>query len=386
MFNVKTSPIFNLSMASKELFHSNMLYWISIAYRNKFVQIMNYLGVSTNKWPDDWVAHREKEHFDLSITDKENKQYYLILENKVKSIPYKEQLKRYSKKIKTGNPELVLLSLSTNLIGLDQLSGWKIKHYIDLASAIVEILPDIHDFYHRMLLEDYFLVIKRLHELQKEWKINDIDSYIGKMVNADKEIEALGLDDMYKKVLYSQLAAKVMTDLHAKISTNKEILNSQEEGEVGEVYVNWGMTRSTGLLDVKTRIHDNLLFVIQVQGSTYRHCVETLDKEINEFNLDVIKVLKDYLGKKEVNQSQNNIAREIAESNYFKRKDEDTLNGYPFDRNQFDIPNSKEYNQFGETFIYQYIKLKDEVTISYLINAIKQDVNKLRKLVNDYKP
>lgn len=37
MFNVKSSPIFNLSMASKELFHSNMLYWISTTYHAQFI-------------------------------------------------------------------------------------------------------------------------------------------------------------------------------------------------------------------------------------------------------------------------------------------------------------------------------------------------------------
>lgn len=375
------SPMFNLSMTSKELFHSNLLYWISIEYRNEFVYIMNYLGVSTNKWPKDWVSHREKDHFDLSITDKENKQYYMILENKVKSIPYKEQLDKYSEKVKKGTPEFVLLSLSTHLFGLDQISGWKIKNYCDLASAFDKILPNIHDSYHRMLLEDYLLIIKELHNLQEGWKINDIDSYIGKLVNADKRSEALRIDDLYKKVLYSQLAAKVMAELHAKMSTNKEIINSQKESLVGEVYVNWGMTRSMGLLDVKIRIQEDLLFVIQVQGSVYRHCIETLGKDNKEFSLGVIKALKDYLGHKEGNQTPNNIAKNILESSYFKTNNEDTLNGYPFDMSQFDIPQSKEYNQFGETFIYQYIKLKDVVTISCLVNAIKQDVDKLRKLL-----
>ena len=81
MCELKSSPIFNLSMASKELFHSNMLYWISIVYPEEFKNIMKCLGVSTDKWPNDWIAHREKDHYDLSITDKNNQQYYLILEN-----------------------------------------------------------------------------------------------------------------------------------------------------------------------------------------------------------------------------------------------------------------------------------------------------------------
>ena len=74
MCELKSSPIFNLSMASKELFHSNMLYWISTVYRLQFVCIMETLGVEVQDWPSNWKSHREKDHFDLSVTnEKEDK-------------------------------------------------------------------------------------------------------------------------------------------------------------------------------------------------------------------------------------------------------------------------------------------------------------------------
>ena len=114
--------------------------------------------------------------------------------------------------------------------------------------------------------------------------------------------------------------------------------------------------------------------------------IRKAEKENKEFNLDVIKALKSYLGHKKVNQGSNLFAKKIIESNYFKTNKEDTLSGYPFDRSKFDIPKSREYNQFGESFIYQYIKLKNEVTISCLVDAIKQDVGKLRKLVQLVNP
>ena len=60
--------MFNLSMASKELFHSNMLYWISLSYPQLFLKILNDLNVETCSWKDkEWVTYREKNHFDLSV-------------------------------------------------------------------------------------------------------------------------------------------------------------------------------------------------------------------------------------------------------------------------------------------------------------------------------
>ena len=50
---LKTSPMFNLSLASKELFHSNFLYWLSIIDKQLFKNLIEELGVETAKWPKD---------------------------------------------------------------------------------------------------------------------------------------------------------------------------------------------------------------------------------------------------------------------------------------------------------------------------------------------
>ena len=154
---LKKSPMFHLSLSSKELFHSNMLAWIAEDEDTKelFIKILKLFGIE-DKAQDiaeglrgenpKYMVLREYKNFDLCICEKiknwkwelanlktENQegiteqtlnisnnkttetkiedeefipgQILLILENKFKSIPYKAQLKEYETKVKELNKE-----------------------------------------------------------------------------------------------------------------------------------------------------------------------------------------------------------------------------------------------------------------------------------------
>lgn len=132
---LQESPMFQLSLASKELFHSNFLAWIgSWDFGNKkkrgkdhpFRQLMSALGAShaldDSIWGDQWYVAREYRNFDLCVLNRmpdefqeddgqiDNSQQedsgqddgirvLLVLENKVKSIPNIEQLQEYQDKV-----------------------------------------------------------------------------------------------------------------------------------------------------------------------------------------------------------------------------------------------------------------------------------------------
>ncbi len=376
--------MFNLSMASKELFHSNMLYWLAVAYRNQFKEIMRKLDVLVDSWSDNWKCHREKYHFDLLITDEKEKRYYLILENKVKSIPYTEQLDEYIKKVESQNTCRLLLSLATDFPNSKYIndSGWIIKNYQDYANAIYDVLPSITDCYHRSLLLDYCMVIKCLHEKQIKWTYGYDNNYREIFVNESSEEKSLRIEDMRKKVLYSRLADDLQKRLNAKLFTNNQITNPLNPKD-SDIYINYGMTRSVGLLDVKIRIEGNFFFVIQLQGEAYRHCVETLDKDGTTY-IEVVKAkLKDDNSrKKESNSLVDNIVNEFLSP----LNNSSEQNKYPFMRECFVYPNTrnpkpgdkKAYNQYGQTFIYQYVKLTEKATIEDVINGIITDVNRVQ--------
>ena len=107
---LKNSPMFQLSLASKELFHSNFLAWVGSLPFDKgkehpFRELMFKLGAIhalDDSWGETWYVAREYMNFDLCVLSKMpsvdeglNPQILLVLENKVKSIPYKEQLDKY---------------------------------------------------------------------------------------------------------------------------------------------------------------------------------------------------------------------------------------------------------------------------------------------------
>src|SRR5690554_3226488 len=109
---LEKSPIFHFSLSSKELFHSNFLYWLADAYPKQFGKIiLPLLGLNKDCTTIKNIK-REKGNIDLSFEFIDGESVYI--ENKVKSIPNENQLERYSKKFKNNkNFKLVLLSLST---------------------------------------------------------------------------------------------------------------------------------------------------------------------------------------------------------------------------------------------------------------------------------
>ena len=118
-------PIFRLSLGSKELFHSNFLEYLCDVDKGSFINMINAI-FDKAVLADQGVKYclsREKENFDICVYHtKDNKTYYdLIIENKVKSIPYKEQLVKYVEKNKTKRKKgdqsktyYLLLSLAKN--------------------------------------------------------------------------------------------------------------------------------------------------------------------------------------------------------------------------------------------------------------------------------
>ena len=69
---LEQSPLFNVSLASKELFHSNFIYWISQINKDVFKEIIATLldaDVEDLKWGENWDVRREHEHFDLCVVN-----------------------------------------------------------------------------------------------------------------------------------------------------------------------------------------------------------------------------------------------------------------------------------------------------------------------------
>lgn len=381
---LQKSPLFHLSMASKELFHSNMIYWIWNSYPRLFCQIMKGLGVDTSKWPNEWSVHREYKHFDLAVCegkeDGARGNTLLLIENKVKSVPYKEQLDRYRAQLEGKKPQMLLLSLATEFPHQKEIEkdGWLIVNYKELAAAIRCVISEVPNSYHQQLLNDYCHYISCLHQKQEQWKYQTDVPYLKTIVHGEENVD--GLEDVRKKIMFSRMAIGLQQRLkNATFATNKEIMkDTATTNDVGKIFINWGMSHSQGLLDVKIRVRDNLLKVIQIQGNHYRHCVELLipppkkgttkDQSVEDEEATIESLKRSLEGKE--NQTEEELEKFLL---FRPLKDEDKGTVLP----QYDtesISSKKPYNKFGAYFIYRYTKIGEKATIQHLLDRIEADV------------
>ena len=231
-----------------------------------------------------------------------------------------------------------------------------------------------------------------------QWTFKAADKYLEKMVNiADNQ--DFKMNDIRKKILYSRLAFNVKdalskdTNIKVVLGDNKRIVEDYKNDEArntsefgsGTIYINSGMTRSMGILDVKIRIKENLLQVIQLQGNQYKHCVESLST--TSLNGDVIEILKTYMttsidvssGNKEIKEYPVEISKD------FLVEGQKTIH-VPFQPNQLGGSKMKnDYNKYNDTFIYQYVTVNDNVTIENIIETIKKEVNQIFSLIKSQK-
>lgn len=299
---LKTSPMFNLSLSSNELFHSNFLYWIWQVNKECFKKIINSLIGKEDYWEVNWEGkklevRREYKNFDLSIvevlntattegeidntvnsvdnttSESDNGDYttdgliLFVLENKVKSIPYAQQLLKYNKKIDEHNEVLlkkkilekhrkkqwlkkwhkeegnecvkelnyskteckkVLLSLTDaypdiKLDKMGEFEGWKKRsydEYLSFLKAVADsktITCEEWDKYSN-IFTDYREYVKNLITCIKEW-----DKFPGLKIVGENDFldypflptaEELRLHALYSKYNYAKLCCILMQKLN----------------------------------------------------------------------------------------------------------------------------------------------------------------------------
>lgn len=321
---LKKSTMFHMSLGSKELFHSNFLHWISIVNWDAFLGVMHGLaGVEKFWWekeecritgynkkysPQDnnLEVRRESNSFDISIyilveethkEDDDKKQKWIpviVLENKVKSIPYKEQLERYEEKaikdwrkkdwINGRNISFILLSLWRNLpddifpspkpTSTDPKCTWKKKSYEDLYN----LLSGVHNMFtdlNKNVLDDYIKFISSLDNLANNaWEIKgdnvweDIYPWKFKIYKDDPYVK-LRIHDLWEKIHYEQLLKflmKKLKDNRVEITQDRDKYKDQKDEQI--VLCASGYAHNIGLFEAWIKGKDGD-YIIQVQGDSF---------------------------------------------------------------------------------------------------------------------
>ena len=348
---LKRSPLFNLSLASKELFHSNFLSWLSECNWDVFVKVMSDLAKKHFDWnKKDFEVCREDDNFDLSVRKKLDNMPVFVLENKVKSIPTEEQLKRYTEKVQSKKMDITAISFV--LLSLTELNNcpteWKQRNYNDLSNYILRYLNDIADCYHRLVVMDYCTYISNLQLLADNWNMSLLPTE-----DYPKLLNDLRLNDVYQKATCSFLCKELEKKLRDKdispVHIDKFDLKDQYKSQ--EVFTRYDMSHGEGLFEVIIKVGD-IWYEIMIQGSNYQHMIYGEE--------DVIKTLL-------------NVKKEKLRFVFDGKQYPDILQSDL----QGDGNKKKGYNSYskdGYLTIYKYKKIDDVNDNDAILNAIVNEV------------
>lgn len=281
---LKSSPLFQLSLASKELFHSNFLAWICESYPDQVAPLFSDFLPQPPPAHVPLTVHREKGNIDLTICFPGGNQ--LVVENKVKSIPREEQLEEYAAKF--GNKAqtgFLLLSLTRpgflnegkTAFSLNDVC-WHYLSYGRLAELLQSIALTVSglDTYHGALLTDYIEFITLLDVLHAhfaiDWEHEDADFF-----GMQEDLRQIRLHDLVDKLRFAELAWRVKGELKAEGFENV-VMRNLPNGDTGQIAVFSDMTRGVGLFDMKYLLTNHegnpVMLGVQVQGRDFRLNVE----------------------------------------------------------------------------------------------------------------
>jgi hypothetical protein len=329
---LKASPVLYLSGGSKELFHSNFLYWLGVNYRDAFQELVAKICCINASWPENWIVRREHLHLDLCVTyEKETGKTrkgkpvreecaFIIIENKVKSLPDLVQLRKYEQ-VYTNHDSgctYMVLSLVKDFPGQKCLkinTCWQLHHYDELAELIRECCSDsVISQEHRPYIRDYCQFVENLSKLAEEWRIDEQESFLSQR----DDLRELRLNDIYEKVRYAQIAAllaeKLKTGIVNDIDEERVILGMSntdiilrrgrddadeilafygcpEAKPFQQVFISSGMSHGVGLVEATVKIAEDCCLVIQVQGNHYCHAMERENIFENTGKLSMLQIL-----------------------------------------------------------------------------------------------
>lgn len=347
-------PMFKMSLGSKELFHSNFLEYLWGVDSDSFKRmICDLLGdYKVFKSGIEYKLSREKENFDLCIYHEigSKLEYDVIIENKVKSIPSKQQLDCYVKKVKGGNPRLLLLSLIENFfdrLDIANQTPWKIVHYDALCTAIGNNYKKVIGK-DAMYIRDYCSFISNMHSLQQQIvPVNFINEELWPDYQLYKQYR---LHDLYIKLR----GLKFIELLQAKLCSaglSHEIVpvggfkfrQSWNSKQSKDVYLNWNVFRAVGQVAAYLYNGGVQIYEIVIQGDQYRHGINYYDPKNTNISLQDI---------------------------WKKVKNDDFMKGITYAGRK-----NKDHGQYEPDYVYVYERIQG-IKISNLLDRMVNDILK----------
>lgn len=224
---LKHSPLFAISLASKELAHSNFWKWLldikDSEGRNPFIKVFKPDFYESGRECTFLEVKREKFNFDLYITYKDENDISrsLVIENKIKAIADKSQLIRYQNKRTSGFEfdEGILTGLIENKsigIGTGNLAGWTFLSYADIAENIKSILEENLDNEYGFFISQYVKDLKNIQLLIDEAFENEKNK--DRYVYLDDYLSKIRFSDVFLKLKATEFANRIKDEIDNHVS------------------------------------------------------------------------------------------------------------------------------------------------------------------------
>jgi hypothetical protein len=387
LIELNKNPMFHLSLGSKELFHGNFLAFLWDQNPKAFLELLNDLCLNSINVADllnekELTLDREKENFDICIHHKEGKKeiYDIIIENKVKSIPYKEQLEDYEDKVRKHQKgrtiKNILLTLADNFPNANNIKGWIIVSYKALAQKLKSSKSDFSSSNRQILqyIEDYIDFIKQLTPL-KDKILEDLKNNGPYHQQEDiNTFHKYKLSDLYIKLRGAYFIGLIKDKLESTYNKNgvdveyftSSKFEERRRGGSGEKTMIWlhsGMNRgkSTVTASINPANSENL-YELQIEGDQYRHM----------FNQNGLVA------------KRGSVSKNLLNIPYFD------YNNLPSKVNN-NWAGKSDFNQYKPNYLYKYVKFDSEIKVNEMIDILVEDIqnvlryrDKCENVVSDF--
>lgn len=316
---LRNNPIFQLSLSSKELFHSNFLAWLAEDENTRcvFNKVMQ-TWLDDKNWeykPNEMEVKREYNHFDFCVCDKLSidgndvtGSVQVVLENKFKSIAYKAQLVDYKDRTKTLNEEgyknkykaeeankgnilprgwrdevehpntkYILLTLADNFLDKDEILslGWKIVTYAEYAKLLRTIIGELKDdeikgnkAFYVELIAQYCNFIEMFSEHINECLDNVKENNYWDILKND-DFTAVRCNDIWQKVVMHKYAQELFKLTQEKIPNTKIVFDDKDswnDTSDRPLMIRVAYFRNEALVELKYLLNNGVVFCVQQQG------------------------------------------------------------------------------------------------------------------------
>lgn len=256
--DIKKSPLYFLFISSRELFHSNFWAWLfelnNVELLKLFIDETKLVNTKDVKlFREKRLLKKGEKSFIVDLYFESDRKPFLLIENKIKDFPKREQLTGIENAINTKIPTLTIATLfwDTDL----SFENWNVVKYKDISNRII---PELFssNIYYQQLISDYKQFVGNLAELADHLKaIKEFDFTQSLSLSLYKLLNEIKLWEGYQKLRASHL------------------LYFYDQIKQGNTLTRYGINNQRITIDFSIKIDNEHDIGIQIEDNQYRKFV-----------------------------------------------------------------------------------------------------------------